>query len=98
MPVTWSNGQDGRNTRYLMCSCKNFTAINKRTFRDALQTDSGHYDCRAKNKAGQDSKVFHVNIQSPPSISGPSYLRKIAMQNSAVVMPCDASGIPYPVS
>ncbi|CAK8691082.1 unnamed protein product [Clavelina lepadiformis] len=60
------------------------------------QSDSGNYDCRAKNKAGQDSKIFQVAIQVPPTIAGEPYERREVMQNSAVVMFCDASGIPDP--
>uniref|UniRef100_H2YT93 Ig-like domain-containing protein n=1 Tax=Ciona savignyi TaxID=51511 RepID=H2YT93_CIOSA len=59
-------------------------------------SDAGHYDCRAKNKAGDDNKVFVANVRVPPTISGPARERRIAFQNTAVVMLCDAYGVPAP--
>uniref|UniRef100_F6ZIH2 Hemicentin-1 n=1 Tax=Ciona intestinalis TaxID=7719 RepID=F6ZIH2_CIOIN len=58
--------------------------------------DNGHYDCRAKNKAGDDNKVFVANVRVPPNISGPPREQRIAFENTAVVMLCDASGVPEP--
>jgi len=61
-------------------------------------SDSGHYDCRAKNKAGRDSKIFHVNVRVPPTISGPAYEERSGLENSALVLLCGARGIPEPVN
>ena len=61
-------------------------------------SDSGLYDCRAKNKAGRDSLSYRVLIQVSPSISGEEEETRIAFLNSAVVLVCDAAGTPSPVS
>ena len=68
------------------------------TFSSALVSDSGLYDCRAKNKAGRDTLSIRVLVQVSPTISGEEEETRIAFLNSAVVLVCDASGTPSPVS
>ena len=65
--------------------------------RNAELSDSGLYDCRAKNKAGQDNKAFRVQIQVRPKIFGPKLETREAFLNTPVVLACDANGIPTPV-
>ena len=66
--------------------------------RDAELTDSGLYDCRAKNTAGQDNKAIRVQIQVQPDIYGPDTTKRVAFLNTPVVLSCDANGVPSPVS
>nr|XP_015216099.1 PREDICTED: immunoglobulin superfamily member 10 [Lepisosteus oculatus]XP_015216100.1 PREDICTED: immunoglobulin superfamily member 10 [Lepisosteus oculatus]XP_015216101.1 PREDICTED: immunoglobulin superfamily member 10 [Lepisosteus oculatus] len=69
--------------------------------RDLTLTDSGEYVCVARNAAGDDSKVFKLEVDAnPPTING-LYRNKTVVKETAVkytrkLIDCKAEGSPTP--
>ncbi|TKR80926.1 hypothetical protein L596_014897 [Steinernema carpocapsae] len=60
-------------------------------------SDAGMYKCVARNKAGESSKSFQIDIYVPPVLDESKYKRRIrAMENSHVEIGCPVSGNPRP--
>ncbi|XP_038601048.1 LOW QUALITY PROTEIN: hemicentin-2 [Tachyglossus aculeatus] len=60
-------------------------------------TDSGTYDCRAENEAGEASKRFWLSVMEPPHIKDSDQSPEVSLVPSALLeLVCDAMGIPTP--
>uniref|UniRef100_A0A8B9H3J1 Hemicentin 1 n=1 Tax=Astyanax mexicanus TaxID=7994 RepID=A0A8B9H3J1_ASTMX len=64
----------------------------------AHTSDGGKYTCVATNKAGEEDKVFNLNVYVPPEIQGNRDVAEglTAVLDSAVNIECVASGSPPP--
>nr|XP_055041763.1 hemicentin-1 isoform X2 [Misgurnus anguillicaudatus] len=65
----------------------------------ALHTsDSGKYTCVATNQAGEEDRIFNLNVYVPPLIqgNGPAAKELTAVLDSSVNMECVAIGSPPP--
>uniref|UniRef100_A0A8B9JKN2 Cell adhesion molecule-related/down-regulated by oncogenes n=1 Tax=Astyanax mexicanus TaxID=7994 RepID=A0A8B9JKN2_ASTMX len=61
--------------------------------------DGGKYTCQAVNEAGEDQMHFDLEVLIPPEISEQSeeFMEEIsAVENSTVILNCDARGKPPP--
>ncbi|XP_077463990.1 hemicentin-1 [Stigmatopora argus] len=61
-------------------------------------TDSGKYTCVASNRAGEEDRIFNLNIYVPPVIEGNTLKAKelTTVQDSSVNIECVAMGSPPP--
>uniref|UniRef100_F6QD70 Hemicentin 2 n=1 Tax=Ornithorhynchus anatinus TaxID=9258 RepID=F6QD70_ORNAN len=60
-------------------------------------TDSGTYDCRAENEAGEASKRFRLSVMEPPHIEDSDQSPEVSLVPGAPLeLFCDAMGIPTP--
>nr|XP_061831771.1 hemicentin-1-like isoform X1 [Nerophis lumbriciformis] len=61
-------------------------------------TDSGKYTCVASNSAGEEDRIFNLNIYVPPVIEGNSQKveEMTAVLDSSVNIECVAAGSPAP--
>uniref|UniRef100_UPI00398EE55D hemicentin-1-like n=1 Tax=Pristiophorus japonicus TaxID=55135 RepID=UPI00398EE55D len=68
------------------------------SIKGVLASDLGRYTCVAWNPAGEEMKVFILNVLVPPNISGDSSLPEVltAVLNAAVTLECRAAGTPPP--
>ncbi|XP_029473326.1 LOW QUALITY PROTEIN: hemicentin-1 [Rhinatrema bivittatum] len=57
--------------------------------------DSGRYTCTAANVAGSSSATMDLTVHTPPRISH-TETEFTATQNSQVIVPCIADGVPSP--
>ncbi|XP_055516059.1 hemicentin-1-like [Leucoraja erinacea] len=66
--------------------------------RGALTSDAGRYTCVAQNPAGEEAKLFILNVMVPPNISGIPGLPEMvaAVPNAVVTLECRAAGVPPP--
>nr|XP_061790885.1 hemicentin-1-like [Nerophis lumbriciformis] len=64
----------------------------------ANTTDSGKYTCVASNRAGEEDRIFNLNIYVPPVIEGNTLKAKelTTVQDSSVNIECVAKGSPPP--
>lgn len=73
---------------------------NRRTLTVAAAeiTDSGKYTCVATNSAGEEDKIFNLNVYVPPTIDGNSEGAEevIALLDTSVNIECVAAGSPLP--
>ncbi|XP_028818566.1 immunoglobulin superfamily member 10 [Denticeps clupeoides] len=83
------------NQRYLM------HVNGSLDIRDITHTDAGEYVCTARNAAGEDSKVFKLDIDSkPPVINGyyqnRTVIKEAAPKYSRKFIDCNVEGDPQP--
>ncbi|XP_036351171.2 hemicentin-1 [Ochotona princeps] len=64
----------------------------------ALTSDVGKYTCVATNPAGEEERVFNLNVYVPPTIRGNKGATEtlVALVDTAVNVECRASGAPAP--
>ncbi|KAG5850585.1 hypothetical protein ANANG_G00084020 [Anguilla anguilla] len=64
----------------------------------ALTSDSGKYTCVATNAAGEEDRIFNLNVYVPPTIQGSSETAKelTAVLDSSVNIECVVTGSPPP--
>ncbi|KAI1891477.1 hypothetical protein AGOR_G00144220 [Albula goreensis] len=64
----------------------------------ALTSDSGKYTCVATNAAGEEDRIFNLNVYVPPTIKGSSEAAKelTAVLDSSINIECIATGSPPP--
>ncbi|XP_076007425.1 hemicentin-1 [Genypterus blacodes] len=68
------------------------------TVSGAQTTDSGKYTCVATNTAGEEDRIFNLNVYVPPAIDGNSETPEelTTVLDSSVNMECVAAGSPPP--
>ncbi|XP_038571296.1 hemicentin-1 isoform X1 [Micropterus salmoides] len=68
------------------------------TVTEAHTTDSGKYTCVATNAAGEEDRIFNLNVYVPPLIDGNSETveQLTAVLDSSVNIECVATGSPPP--
>uniref|UniRef100_A0A3Q1B6M5 Hemicentin-1 n=1 Tax=Amphiprion ocellaris TaxID=80972 RepID=A0A3Q1B6M5_AMPOC len=68
------------------------------TVTGAHTTDSGKYTCVATNTAGEEDRIFHLNVYVPPVIDGNSGTVEelTTVLDSSVNIECVATGSPLP--
>ncbi|XP_019904855.2 hemicentin-1 isoform X2 [Esox lucius] len=68
------------------------------TLSGAQTSDSGKYTCVASNRAGEEDRIFNLNVYVPPAIEGNSDgpVELTTMLDSTVNIECVASGSPPP--
>ncbi|XP_062857960.1 hemicentin-1 [Trichomycterus rosablanca] len=68
------------------------------TITAAQTTDSGKYTCVATNKAGEEDRIFNLNVYVPPVIQGNKDAAEelTTVLDSSVNIECVASGFPPP--
>uniref|UniRef100_A0A8C1GCV3 Hemicentin-1 n=1 Tax=Cyprinus carpio TaxID=7962 RepID=A0A8C1GCV3_CYPCA len=61
-------------------------------------SDSGKYTCVATNQAGEEDRIFNLNVYVPPLIqgNGPAAKELTAVLDSSINIECVASGSPPP--
>ncbi|KAH0618306.1 hypothetical protein JD844_017377 [Phrynosoma platyrhinos] len=59
-------------------------------------SDTGHYQCTATNKAGDNKKEFAVTVHVPPTIKSTGPAERSVVIHKPVTMQCIANGIPSP--
>ncbi|KAK2908097.1 hemicentin-1 isoform X2 [Channa argus] len=71
---------------------------SKLTVIRAHTTDSGKYTCVATNTAGEEDKIFNLNVYVPPVIDGPSETVEelTTVLEGSVNLECVATGSPPP--
>ncbi|KAM4722858.1 hemicentin-1 [Rhinophrynus dorsalis] len=57
--------------------------------------DTGMYVCSASNDAGEDDIAVYLSVQVPPSIAD-EVTNMFVTKSSPAVIPCTASGVPFP--
>uniref|UniRef100_A0A8C3YS46 Hemicentin-1 n=1 Tax=Catagonus wagneri TaxID=51154 RepID=A0A8C3YS46_9CETA len=64
----------------------------------ALPTDIGKYTCVATNPAGEEDRIFNLNVYVPPAIRGNKEEAEVltAMVDTSVNIECRATGMPPP--
>ncbi|XP_053380218.1 hemicentin-1-like [Mercenaria mercenaria] len=64
---------------------------------NATESDTGRYECVARNPAGQQSLAHNLEVHVKPSIdeSNVVYFRKV-IENRTIIIECPVSGIPTP--
>ncbi|XP_049724489.1 hemicentin-1 isoform X1 [Elephas maximus indicus] len=64
----------------------------------ALKTDTGKYTCVATNPAGEEDRIFHLNVYVPPVIKGnqEEAEKLMAMLDTSINIECRATGTPPP--
>ncbi|KAI7799480.1 hemicentin-1 isoform X1 [Triplophysa rosa] len=62
------------------------------------KSDNGKYTCVATNQAGEEDRIFNLNVYVPPLIqgNGPEAKELTAVLDSSINMECVASGSPPP--
>ncbi|KAM3620522.1 uncharacterized protein V6R79_024924 [Siganus canaliculatus] len=68
---------------------------NALTLITAHPSDSGKYSCVASNAAGEEDRIFNLNVYVPPAIRGSSESVTTVL-DSSVSFECAASGSPPP--
>ncbi|XP_026178915.1 hemicentin-1 [Mastacembelus armatus] len=59
--------------------------------------DQAHYQCSVINTAGKQSKDFNLSVYVPPSIRGGNLTTEVtALLDTAVMLECEARGVPLP--
>ncbi|XP_061490012.1 hemicentin-1 isoform X2 [Rhineura floridana] len=59
-------------------------------------SDTGHYQCIAANKAGENKKEFDVTVHVPPTIKSTGPSERSVVIHKPVTLQCIANGIPIP--
>ncbi|XP_060132638.1 hemicentin-1 isoform X1 [Zootoca vivipara] len=59
-------------------------------------SDTGHYQCVATNKAGENKKEFDVTVHVPPTIKSTGLPERSVVIHKPVTLQCIANGIPIP--
>ncbi|XP_055962583.1 hemicentin-1 [Sorex fumeus] len=64
----------------------------------ARASDSGKYTCVATNAAGEEDRVFNVNVYAPPAIRGnrEEAEKLVALVDTSIHIECRATGTPAP--
>ncbi|KAI4578501.1 hypothetical protein MJG53_011356 [Ovis ammon polii x Ovis aries] len=63
----------------------------------ALPSDMGKYTCVATNPAGEEDRIFNLNVYEPPHINGSEEpIEMSVIVNNPLELTCMASGIPAP--
>ncbi|KAI4563342.1 hypothetical protein MJT46_010951, partial [Ovis ammon polii x Ovis aries] len=63
----------------------------------ALPSDKGKYTCVATNPAGEEDRIFNLNVYEPPHINGSEEpIEMSVIVNNPLELTCMASGIPAP--
>ncbi|XP_067893515.1 hemicentin-1 isoform X1 [Heterodontus francisci] len=57
--------------------------------------DTGHYECKVSNYAGEDQRAIRLTVQVPPSIADEA-TDLLVTKLSPTVITCTASGVPEP--
>uniref|UniRef100_A0ABM5GDB4 Hemicentin-1 n=1 Tax=Pogona vitticeps TaxID=103695 RepID=A0ABM5GDB4_9SAUR len=59
-------------------------------------SDTGHYQCVATNKAGENKKEFEVTVHVPPTIKSTGPPERSVVMHKPLTLQCIANGIPIP--
>ncbi|XP_006907796.1 hemicentin-1 isoform X1 [Pteropus alecto] len=64
----------------------------------ALSTDRGKYTCVATNSAGEEDRIFNLNVYVPPAIRGnkEEAEKLTALVDTSINIECRATGTPLP--
>lgn len=64
----------------------------------ALASDAGKYTCVATNPAGEEDRIFNLNVYVPPTIEGneDEAEQLVALVDTSVNIECRAAGTPPP--
>ncbi|KAM8931068.1 hemicentin-1 [Pelodytes ibericus] len=65
-------------------------------FSHAILSDAGRYTCVVSNSAGEDQKVFYLNVLVPPKIFGKSLEDLKVKEKGMVTLSCETIGNPVP--
>ncbi|XP_068397521.1 hemicentin-1 isoform X4 [Eschrichtius robustus] len=65
---------------------------------EALPSDMGKYTCVATNPAGEEDRIFNVNVYVPPAIRGnkEEAEKLMALVDTSINIECRATGMPPP--
>ncbi|PNI67325.1 HMCN1 isoform 2 [Pan troglodytes] len=64
----------------------------------ALTSDTGKYTCVATNPAGEEDRIFNLNVYVPPNIAGTDEPQDITvLRNRQVTLECKSDAVPPPV-
>uniref|UniRef100_A0AC35UC53 Ig-like domain-containing protein n=1 Tax=Rhabditophanes sp. KR3021 TaxID=114890 RepID=A0AC35UC53_9BILA len=59
--------------------------------------NSGFYECKVSNFAGQDNIIYHLDVQEPPRIISHFQDQIQILKGTAYELPCRTLGIPQPI-